>query len=132
MTKYQFFTKLPQISHFRKNHNFSSIRNFSDQLLLPYEFYGRDMWEILFFIFASCERLKRCQRRCPCPHTMHCNNRIKLHSSLHIKLTFLWWEKIVQTCFNSPSWSIILKIWLCWFHWEVIVIKESQLGALCL
>ena len=24
-TKYQFFTKLPQISHIRKNHNFSSI-----------------------------------------------------------------------------------------------------------
>ena len=31
---------------------------FLDQLLLPYKFYGRDMWEILFFIFASCELLR--------------------------------------------------------------------------
>ena len=30
---------------------------FLDQLLLPYEFYGRDMWRILFFISASCEPL---------------------------------------------------------------------------
>ena len=52
------FTILPQISHFHKNHNFSSVfSNFLDQLLHPYKFYGRDMSGILFFIFASCEPL---------------------------------------------------------------------------
>ena len=28
-----------------------------DQLLLPYKFYGRDMYGICFIIFASCEPL---------------------------------------------------------------------------
>ena len=32
--------------------------NFLDQLLLPSTFYGRDMWGMYFFIFASCEPLK--------------------------------------------------------------------------
>ena len=34
------------------------ICNFLDQLLHPYKFHGRDMLEILFFIFASCEPFK--------------------------------------------------------------------------
>ena len=33
------------------------ICNFLDQLLHPYNSYGRDMSGILFFIFASCEPL---------------------------------------------------------------------------
>ena len=55
------FTILPQISEFHKTRNFSSIIicNFLDQLLHPYKFNGRDMAEILFFIFASCEPLSR-------------------------------------------------------------------------
>ena len=59
LTKYQIFTKLPQIPHIHINRNFSSIYicNFLDQLLHPYKFYGRDMSGILFFIFASCEPL---------------------------------------------------------------------------
>ena len=58
MTKYQIFTILPQISHFHKYRNFSSICcNFLDQLLHPYKFHGRDMSGILFFIFASCHPL---------------------------------------------------------------------------
>ena len=58
LTKYQIFTTLPQISHFHKNRNFSSIIcTFLDQLLHPYKFYGRDMSGTLFFIFASCEPL---------------------------------------------------------------------------
>ena len=58
LTKYQFFTKLPQISHIHINRNFFKyIYNFLDQLLHPYKFHGRDMWGILFFIFASCEPL---------------------------------------------------------------------------
>ena len=58
LTKYQIFTILPQISHFHKYCNFSSIfATFLDQLLHPYKFYGRDMSGILFFIFASCEPL---------------------------------------------------------------------------
>ena len=61
LTKYQIFTKLSQISHIHKNRNCSNW-NFSDQLLLPYKFYGRDMSGIYFFIFASCEPLKaQCQ-----------------------------------------------------------------------
>ena len=47
---------LPQISHFHKNLNFSSIL----QLFRPTAsslYYGRDMSWILFFIFASCEPL---------------------------------------------------------------------------
>ena len=56
LTKYQIFTKLPQIPHIHINRNFS-IWNFLDQLPHPYKFYGRDMSGILFFIFASCEPL---------------------------------------------------------------------------
>ena len=60
MTKYQIFTILPQISHFHKNRNFSSIfATFLDQLLHPYKFYGRDMSGILFLISASCEPLNQ-------------------------------------------------------------------------
>ena len=60
MTEYQFFTKLPQISHIHIIRNFSSIfANFLDQLLHPYKFHGRDMSGILFFIFASCEPLTK-------------------------------------------------------------------------
>ena len=59
LTKYHIFTILPQISHFHKYRNFSSIfATFLDQLLHPYKFYGRDMSGILFFIFASCEPLR--------------------------------------------------------------------------
>ena len=43
LTKYQKFTKLPQISHIHKNHNLKYIWNFLDQLLLPYKFYDRDI-----------------------------------------------------------------------------------------
>ena len=60
LTKYQIFTILPQISHFHKYRNFSSIfATFLDQLLHPYKFHGRDMSGILFFIFASCHPLMR-------------------------------------------------------------------------
>ena len=43
MTKYQFFTKLPSISHAYENLNFNCKYNWKeiDQLLLPYKFYGR-------------------------------------------------------------------------------------------
>ena len=37
-----------------------SFPNFLDHLLHPYKFYGRDMPEILFLIFASCEPLMVC------------------------------------------------------------------------
>ena len=58
LTKYQIFTKLPQIPHIHINRNFSSIfATFLDQLLHPYKFYGRDMSGVLFFIFASYEPL---------------------------------------------------------------------------
>ena len=59
LTKYKIFTILPQISHFHKNRNFTSIIicNFLDQLLHPYTFHGRDMSGILFFIFTSWEPL---------------------------------------------------------------------------
>ena len=59
LTKYQIFTILPQISHFHKFRNFSSIfATFeTDQLLHLYKFYGRDMSGILSFIFASCHPL---------------------------------------------------------------------------
>ena len=53
LIEYQFFTKLPQISHCKYN------KKLTDILLLPYTFYGRDMYGIhfVFFIFASCEPL---------------------------------------------------------------------------
>ena len=35
------------------------ICNFLDQLLHPYNFYGRDTSGILFFIFANCEPLSK-------------------------------------------------------------------------
>ena len=44
LTKYQIFMKLPQISHIQKNRTFKSIiRKKTNQLLLPYKFYSRDM-----------------------------------------------------------------------------------------
>ena len=58
LTKYQFFTKLPQISHINKIVILKYIYNFLDQLLHPYIFHGRDMnQEYSFFISASCELL---------------------------------------------------------------------------
>ena len=58
LTKYQIFTKLPQISHIHRNRNFFKYNwNFLDQLLLSYKFHDRDVWGIDFFIFASCEPL---------------------------------------------------------------------------
>ena len=53
LTKYQFFTKLPQISHIHKNRN---KWNCLDQLLLPHKFYGSGVQGTYFFIFASCEQ----------------------------------------------------------------------------
>ena len=58
-TKYQFLTKLPQISYIHKIIIFKYNWTFLDQMLLPYKLYGKDMWGILFFIFASCEPLSR-------------------------------------------------------------------------
>ena len=59
LTKYQIFTKLPQIPRIRINRNFSSIfATFLDQLLHSYKFHGRNMSGILFFIFASWQQLK--------------------------------------------------------------------------
>ena len=80
LTKYQIFTILPIISHFQKYRNFSSIGpicNFLDQLLHPHKFYGRDMSEILFFIFASCEPLNA-QHQGKCDHSLHPITLIKL------------------------------------------------------
>ena len=58
LAKYQISTILPQISHFHKYRNFSSIfATFLDQLLHLYKFRVRDMSETLFFILASCEPL---------------------------------------------------------------------------
>ena len=57
LTKYQIFTKLPQILHIPKHCNFCKYNwNFLGQVLLPYKFYGGDMQGIYFSIFASCEK----------------------------------------------------------------------------
>ena len=59
LTKYQIFTILPQISHFHKNHNFSSIFvAFKTNCLIPINFTAGTCQEYCFFIFASCEPLK--------------------------------------------------------------------------
>ena len=59
LTKYQIFMILPQISHFHKYRNFSSLfATFKTNCFIPINFYGRDMSGILFFIFARCEPLK--------------------------------------------------------------------------
>ena len=59
LTKYQIFMILPQISHFHKFRNFSSIfATFETNCFIPINFYGRDMSGILFFIFASCHPLR--------------------------------------------------------------------------
>ena len=62
LTKYQIFTKLPQIPHIHKNRNFSSIIAFFFQTncFIPINFMAaRDMSGVLFFIFASCEPLRQ-------------------------------------------------------------------------
>ena len=44
LAKYKIYKKLPQISHIHKNHILLKYnRIFLDQLLVPYEVYGRDM-----------------------------------------------------------------------------------------
>ena len=48
----------PKFHIFIKIIIFKYICNFSGQLLHPYKFHDRDMSEILFFIFASCEPLR--------------------------------------------------------------------------
>ena len=59
LTKYEFLTKLPQISYIHKNHNFFKYNNwnFLDQPFHPYKFHGSDMRGMYFFVFASCEPL---------------------------------------------------------------------------
>ena len=47
----------PNFTFSQKSQFFKYICNFLDQLLHLYKFHGRDMWGILFFIFASCEPL---------------------------------------------------------------------------
>ena len=47
----------PNFTYSQKSQFFKDNWTFLDQLLLPYKFCGRDMWGILFFIFASCEPL---------------------------------------------------------------------------
>ena len=47
----------PNFTYSQKLQLFKYICNFLDQLLHPYKSYGRDMSEILFFIFDSCEPL---------------------------------------------------------------------------
>ena len=55
LTRYQFLTKLPQISHIHKNHNFFKYNwNFLDQPFHPYKFHGSDMRGMYFFIFVGC------------------------------------------------------------------------------
>ena len=48
----------PRLTYSQKSYIFKYDCNFLDQLILPYEFYGRGMLGIYFFIFASCEPLK--------------------------------------------------------------------------
>ena len=47
----------PNFTFLYKLYFFKYICHFLDQMLHPYEFYGRDMSGILLFIFASCELL---------------------------------------------------------------------------
>ena len=64
-TKYQFLTKLSQISHIHKNHNFSSIiGRFKTNCFYPINFMVGTCEEYSF-IFASCEPfndLRVCRR----------------------------------------------------------------------
>ena len=59
-TKFHRLTKLPQISHIHKNHNFSSIiGRFYTNCFYPTNFMaGTCEKYLLFIIFASCEPLK--------------------------------------------------------------------------
>ena len=57
LTKYQIFTILPQISHFHKYRNFSSIfATFKTNCFIPINFISGTCQEYSF-IFASCELL---------------------------------------------------------------------------
>ena len=65
LTKYQIFTILPQISHFHKFRNFSSIfATFETNCFIPINFMAGTCQGILFFIFASCHPFKRVYRTC--------------------------------------------------------------------
>ena len=48
-----FYEIAPNFTYSHESLFFKYNYNFLDQLLLPYKFYGRGMWGILFFIFAS-------------------------------------------------------------------------------
>ena len=59
LTKYEMFTILPQISHFHKFRNFSSIfATFETNFFIPINFMAGTCQEYSFFIFASCHPLK--------------------------------------------------------------------------
>ena len=62
LTKYQIFTILPQILHFHKNRNFSSIfAIFETNCFIPINFMAGACQEYFFFlIFTSCEPLNIC------------------------------------------------------------------------
>ena len=55
LTKYQIFTKLPQISHTHKNHNLLSVIGnwYIGQLFVPYKLYDRDIQGIYIFRFCQ-------------------------------------------------------------------------------
>ena len=56
LTKYQFFTKLPQISLTKIVNANVLLERDIDQLLLPYKFYGRDI-KIIYFKFLTVRAL---------------------------------------------------------------------------
>ena len=88
LTEYQIFTILPQISHFHKYRNFSSIfATFLNQLLHPYKFYGSDMSGILFFIFASCEPLSFTFTNSQFLCLIYFSNALLLHTILSFTFT---------------------------------------------
>ena len=64
LTKYQIFTILPQISHFHKYRNFSSIfETFETNCFIPINLMAGTCQEYSFSFFASCHPLRLGFRR---------------------------------------------------------------------
>ena len=101
---------LPQISHNHQNRNFSSIFcNFLDQLLHPYEFYGRGMSVIPFW---------------PIPASRLWPKKVE-------NFTFEWLQLLVQTCYQQVFDWCFLFVSRHKFFVKVKIKVHVTIGHVC-
>ena len=102
----------PNFTFWQKSQFFKYNWNFLDQLLLPYKFHGRDMWEILFSIFASCEPLIQHNQWHDESMNLYCNcSDHRKGSTYFVNRTGTMW--LSSSSFVKPHEAIVSssKLW---------------------